>query len=108
MNIEYLEEARQFLKGIDPVASKSLLKKIELVLNQVKDPKIFKKLNKDIWEFRCKSNGNQYRLFAFFDKRKDTLIVSTHGIKKKSQKTPKKELKKAEAIRQNYLKLDVK
>ncbi len=34
---------------------------------------------------------------------KDTLVVATHGILKKTQKTPPKEIKKAEDIRTQYL-----
>lgn len=45
-----------------------------------------------------------YRLFAFWDKDKDTLVIATHGIIKKTQKTPNKEIAKAEAIRKEYFK----
>ncbi|MGJ7032524.1 hypothetical protein [Niabella hirudinis] len=34
---------------------------------------------------------------------KETLVVATHGILKKTQKTPPKEIKKAEEIRKQYL-----
>jgi len=34
----------------------------------------------------------------------ETLVIATHGILKKSQKTPSKEIYKAEEIRKNYLK----
>ena len=43
-----------------------------------------------------------YRLFAFWDTQTDTLVIATHGIIKKTQKTPKKEIAKAERIRQEY------
>lgn len=46
--------------------------------------------NSDIWEFRTKYNGLNYRLFAFWDTEAETLIVATHGIVKKTQKTPSK------------------
>ena len=45
-----------------------------------------------------------YRLFAFWDKEKETLVIATHGIIKKTQKTPSKEIAKAEAIRKEYFK----
>ncbi len=45
-----------------------------------------------------------YRLFAFWDKDADTLVVSTHGIIKKTRKTPHKEILKAETIRKEYFK----
>lgn len=45
-------------------------------------------------------------MFAFWDKLKknDTVVISTHGILKKTQKTPTKEIEKAENIRTEYLK----
>lgn len=43
-----------------------------------------------------------YRLFAFWDKDGETLVIATHGLVKKSQKTPKREIEKAERIRIGY------
>ena len=45
--------------------------------------------NSEIWEFRTLYNKTAYRLFAFWDKDKETLVIATHGIIKKTQKTPK-------------------
>lgn len=56
----------------------------------------------DIWEFRTKYSGSIYRIFAFWDTENDTLVVTTHGIIKKTQKTPSKEIKRAEDIRIEY------
>lgn len=44
-----------------------------------------------------------YELFAFWDKDKEAFVVATHGIVKKTQKTPLKEILKAEEIRKEYL-----
>ena len=57
-----------------------------------------------IWELRTKYNKNYYRLLAFWDKtdNEETLILATHGFVKKTQKTPKGEIKKAEEIRKEY------
>lgn len=46
----------------------------------------------------------QYRLLAFWDKVReiDTLVIATHGFIKKTQKTPPKEIAKAEEIRKIY------
>ena len=66
---------------------------------------LFKKLgNSEIWEFRTLYEGNCYRLFSFWDTDTETFIIATHGIMKKSQKTPTKEIEKAEAIRKEYFK----
>ena len=50
-------------------------------------------------------NGKAYRLFAFWDKTNEieTFVIATHGILKKSQKAPPKEINKAEEIRKQYL-----
>ena len=64
---------------------------------------IFKKLeNTEIWEFRTLYNGICYRLFSFWDTEEETLVIATHGIVKKTQKTPLKEISKAEEIRKEY------
>ena len=66
---------------------------------------LFKKLeNSEIWEFRTLYNKTAYRLFAFWDTESETLVIATHGILKKTQKTPPKEIAKAERIRTEYFK----
>jgi phage-related protein len=68
------------------------------------DPKLFKKLSGNIWEFRTRYNGLQYRLLAFWDKTgdTDTLVIATHGFVKKVDKVPVNEIEKAESIRELY------
>ncbi len=98
------EEARDFVLQ----QPQKVKEKIDYNLNKVKggvmDKELFKKLeNSEIWEFRTLFNGICYRLFAFWDNRKGALVIVTHGIIKKSQKTPQKEIAKAEAMRKYYL-----
>ena len=103
--IEYLKDAIEFIRSINRKASTKLLYNISKA-QLVNDVEVFKKLkNTDIWEFRAKYEGLQYRLFAFWDKRKSAYVICTHGIIKKSQKTPQKEIDKAEQIRKKYLEL---
>ena len=74
------------------------------IAEKTNDPKLFKKLNNEIWEFRVRFSNKQIRLLAFWDKRskKDTLVIATNGFIKKAQKTAKKEINKAEQIRKDY------
>ena len=103
IKVKYLPEASEFLLTIDDAAAKKLVYNVSKVCSGIKDANIFKKLeNTNIWEFRALNNGNCYRLLSFWDSRTETLIVATHGIVKKTQKTPKKEIEKAETIRKNY------
>ena len=43
-----------------------------------------------------------YRLFAFWDKDIRAMVVATHGLIKKTQKTPAGEIKRAEEIMKTY------
>jgi len=58
----------------------------------------------EIFEFRVDNNGKFYRLFAFWDTRgnNQTLIVCTNGLIKKTNKTPKSDIEKAENIKIKY------
>ena len=102
-SVLFLEEASTFIDELDEKTRTKILYNIKKA-SLSNDPKLFKKLQGNIWEFRTKYSKKQYRLFAFWDKEnaEDVLVVSTHGIVKKSQKTPQKEINKAEQIRQLY------
>ena len=71
---------------------------------EINNPELFKKLTDEIWEFRTRFKNKQFRLLAFWDKRdnQNTLVISTNGFIKKTQKTPKKEIERAEKLRNEY------
>jgi phage-related protein len=101
--VAYLEEALSFIESIPKSAGDKLLEIVHRVELGERNPIIFSKLEgTEIWEFRTLYNKVKYRLFAFWDTQTDTLVIATHGIIKKTQKTPKKEIAKAERIRQEY------
>lgn len=103
-DIELLPEAIAFLEKLDNKTREKIYYNIKKA-QYVNDNELFKKLNDSIWEFRTLYNSKAYRLFSFWDKTdgKETLVVATHGIFKKTQKTPSKEIKKAEETRKQYL-----
>jgi phage-related protein len=103
MRIILTVEARDFLHSLPRDAINKITYNMRKVQCGIIDNDIFKKLeNSNIWEFRTLYNHNAYRLFAFWDTDEETLIIATHGIKKKTQKTPTKEIAKAERIRKQY------
>jgi phage-related protein len=53
-----------------------------------------------LYEIRVQVSRNIFRIFCFFDL--DKIIVVGHGFQKKSQKTPKQQLEKAEKIKKEY------
>ena len=56
----------------------------------------------DLWEIRVKVDGNIFRFLSFFDGGR--LIIVAHGFQKKTQRTPRQEIKTAEARKKEYLK----
>ena len=103
--VELLGDAQAFLEGLDDKVRNKIYYNIRKS-QHINDKELFKKLNEHIWEFRTLYSSKTYRLFAFWDKskRKETVVISTHGILKKTQKTPTKEIRKAEKIREEYFK----
>lgn len=98
-----LEDAKTFVLSLPQAAMKKVLYNVHRVVAGEQNSELFKKLEgSDIWEFRTLYNGIQYRLLAFWDTRNNTLVIATHGFIKKTQKTPAKEISKAEKIRQEY------
>jgi phage-related protein len=101
--VEFLPEAVAFMDSLDQKSQQKIYYNIRKA-QFTNDPELFKKLNDNIWEFRTFYNKTQFRIFAFWDKSQgqQTLILSTHGLIKKTDKTPKTDLEKAESIREQY------
>lgn len=99
----FLEEANKFIAGLDKKTIKKIFYNIDLA-EKTNDPKLFKKLQNDIWEFRAKFAGLQIRLLAFWDKtdNKETLVIATHGFIKKVDKVPGKEIERAIRLKVKY------
>ena len=102
-NVLLLGEVWDLLESIDEKSKDKILYNIDKA-RYVNDPELVKKLDDLIWEFRTKYQKTYYRLFAFWDRieNKETLVVATHGIIKKTDKIPKAEIEKAKAIMKMY------
>ena len=86
---------------------KSVQDKIDWVIGLVKTLKVipekfFKHIdNTDgLFEIRIKLGSNIYRIFCFFDK--GNLIILLNGFQKKTEKTPKTEIERAERLMKKY------
>ena len=84
-------------------------KKITWVLQVIEELPIIpanylkKLVNTDeIWEIRISSGNDIFRLLCFFDGQQ--LIVIDHAFQKKTQKTPKQDIKIAEERKKDYFK----
>ncbi len=107
--IIYSEETVNFLESLDEKAREKIMYNVNKS-KYVIDKTLFKKLSDadDIWEFRTLYNGITYRLFAFWDTEAEALVLTTHGIVKKTQKTPAKEIAKAIEIKNEYFKSKIR
>jgi phage-related protein len=101
--VVFLEEALAFYRSLTEKAKAKVIYNLQRA-KKIVDVKLFRKLTDHIWEFRTAYLDHQIRLFAFWDPYNKSLVICTHGIFKKTQKTPQKELRKAEKIRIKYLK----
>lgn len=101
--VEFMEEAANFLDDVDEKSREKILFNI-WKSRQINDKELFKKLKGEIWEFRTLYQKTYFRLFAFWDKSdsQDTVVISTHGLIKKTGKIPNSEIEKAERLRINY------
>ena len=99
----FMEEANEFVASLDTKTIKKLFYNIDLA-EQTNDPKLFKKLQNDIWEFRTTYAGLQIRLLAFWDKtdNKEKLVIANHGFIKKVDKVPLNEIVRAVRLKEKY------
>ena len=66
-------------------------------------PEVYLKYLKNttgLYEIRVQVGNNIFRIFCFFDF--DNVVVIGHGFQKKTQKTPRQEIERAEQIKRDY------
>lgn len=103
INVVFMDPADEFINSLPEKAKKKVVFNINRVREGEMDNELFKKLeDTGIWEFRTLFNGIKYRLLAFWDTDLNAIVVATHGFVKKTKKTPKKEIDRAKALRQEY------
>ena len=104
-----MDEASAFIRSLPIKVQRKITFNYRKVEEGVMDKELFKKLEgSNIWEFRTLYDGMCFRLFSFWDTETQTLIIATHGIVKKTGKTPPKEIAKAESLRKQYFELKKK
>ena len=101
--VEFLEEAAEFLEKVEFKAREKIIYNIWKA-RVTTDKELFKKLNGEIWEFRTLFKKTHYRLLTFWDKsgKTEKVVITTHGIIKKTGKMQQAEIDKSERIRKIY------
>ncbi|MBN1925236.1 MAG: type II toxin-antitoxin system RelE/ParE family toxin [Prolixibacteraceae bacterium] len=101
-DVELLKDAKDFVDSLSIKARNKIYYCIRLA-QITRDAEIFQKLSgTEIWEFRILHKRIKYRLFSFWDANRKAFVICTHGVIKKTDKTPVKEIEKAENIRKKY------
>jgi len=101
--IAYENHFEDFLLKQDKKVQDKIFKVIEIIETYEQVPSQYLKSivgTKGLYEARVKLGSNIWRVFCFFDKGK--LVILLNGFQKKSQKTPSKEIKKAEKLMNQY------
>ena len=94
----------EFLDSLKPKQAQKVTWTLRLIKDMDQVPvQYFKKLKNtdDIWEVRARIGSHSFRILGFITD--DEFVVLTNGFKKKSQKTPKREIKLAEQRKADYL-----
>ena len=100
---------KNYFKEFYVAQTKTVRDKINYVLKLVETQRIIPKKffriiesSDGIYEIRVEIDGNIYRIFCCMDG--GAVVVLFHGFQKKTQKTPQKEIKRAETIKKEYFK----
>lgn len=92
-----------FYNSLDHEVKQKLNWTLKLISQVERVPiKYFKHITNSsgLYEIRVEYRSKIYRVFAFFDK--GNLVILVNGFQKKSNKTPKKEIDKAETLKKQY------
>ncbi len=101
--IAYEDHFENFLKDQPIKVQNKIYKVIEAIETLERIPSRYLEHitgTKGLYEARIKLSSNIWRVFCFFDKGK--LVILLNGFIKKTQKTPKKEIKKAMKLMDKY------
>lgn len=93
----------EFLDTLSDNQTNKILWVLKLLreLNPVPSQYFTKLVNTDdIWEVRVQIGGNIFRLLGFIED--DRLVILTNGFQKKTQKTPRREIKLAESRKHEH------
>lgn len=93
----------KFLESLSGKAAKKVAWALSLLEEIERLPvAYFKKLTgtDGIWEVRVSVSTDTFRIFCFFSG--NTVVVLTHGLMKKTQKTPPREIERAEAYKRDH------
>ena len=101
--VVFEDHFKQFRKTLDRETLKQVYKVLILIMTvEIVPVKFLKAIEgrEGLYEIRVRQGNNIYRIFCCFDE--GNLVILFNGFQKKSQKTPKGQLDRAEALMKKY------
>ena len=101
--ITYKNYFDDFFKVQSPKVQDKIIKVLDIIEQVERIPITYLKSiegSDGLFEVRVQLSGNIFRIFCFFDGNK--LVVLLSGFQKKTQKTPRTEIKRAERLKTEY------
>lgn len=101
--VTYKDYFDDFFQAQTPKVRDKIIKILDIVEQIERIPQTYLKYiegTDGLFEIRVQLAGNIFRIFCFFDGNR--LVVLLSGFQKKTQKTPRGEIKKAERLMNEY------
>jgi phage-related protein len=101
--VVFEDHFKQFRKTLDRETLKKVYKVLILIMTvEIVPVKFLKAIEgrNGLYEIRVEQGNNTYRIFCCFDE--GNLVILFNGFQKKSMKTPKEQLDRAEALMKKY------
>lgn len=99
--IAYKHYFADFISKLSEAECGKIRRALDLFKVEDKLPRHFIKFIRDgVYEFRVNYGNNEFRIFFIYDG--DTIVVLFNAFKKKTQKTPDNEIRKAIKLKEEY------
>ena len=101
--VVFEEHFKEFRKTLDRETLKKMYQVLTLIMTvEIIPAKFIKAIRgrRGLYEIRIEAASNIYRVFCCFDE--EDLVVLFNGFQKKTQKTPTKQIDRAEALMKKY------
>lgn len=99
--IAYKSYFKDFVSSLSKDEANKLRRALDLFKVEDRMPRHYIKFIRDgIYEFRVSCSNNELRVFFIYDG--NTIVVLFNAFRKKTQKTPDREIKKAIKLKKEY------
>lgn len=99
--IAYGEHFKRFMETLSEAERNKILRALLLFTDNERIPAHYiKHIEDGIYEFRVTYINNEFRIFFIYDGQK--LVILFNAFRKKTQKTPQSEIKKAKSLKEEY------